>query len=46
MAHLSEINNHPDHVVRTTETFLRDQNVCDPRIVIGDQYSASAVMTI
>lgn len=46
MAHLSEVNNHPDHVVRTTETFLRDQNVCAPWIVIGDQYKASAVMTI
>jgi len=46
MAHLSEINNHPDHVVRTTGAFLRGQNVCAPRIVIGDQYTAGAVMTI
>ena len=46
MAHLSEVNNHPDHVVRTTEAFLRNQNVCAPRIVIGDQYKASSVMTI
>jgi phosphoribosyl 1,2-cyclic phosphodiesterase len=46
MAHLSEVNNHPDHVVRTTESFLRDQNLCAPRIVIGDQYRASALMEI
>ena len=46
MAHLSEVNNHPDHVVATTESFLRDQNICAPRIVIGDQYRASAVMEI
>lgn len=46
MAHLSEVNNHPDHVVRSTEAFLRDQNVCAPRIVIGDQFRASAVIEI
>ena len=46
MAHLSEVNNHPDHVLRTTESFLRDQNVCAPAIVIGDQFRASAVIEI
>ena len=46
MAHLSEVNNHPEHVVRSTESFLRDQNICAPRIVIGDQYHASALMAI
>lgn len=46
MAHLSEVNNHPDHVVRTSEAFLRDQNVCAPRVVIGDQYHASKLMEI
>ena len=46
MAHLSEVNNHPDHVVRSTESFLRDQNVCAPRIVIGDQFLASRVLEI
>ncbi len=46
MAHLSEVNNHPDHVVRTTEAFLRDQNVCAPRIVIGDQYKAGPVLEL
>jgi len=46
MAHLSEVNNHPEHVVRTTRAFLSDQNICSPRIVIGDQFRASAVMEI
>ncbi|HEY4744114.1 MAG TPA: MBL fold metallo-hydrolase, partial [Desulfuromonadaceae bacterium] len=46
MAHLSEVNNHPDHVVRTTQAFLADQNVCAPRIVIGDQYAAGPVLEI
>jgi phosphoribosyl 1,2-cyclic phosphodiesterase len=46
MAHLSEVNNHPDHVVRSTESFLRDQNVCTPQIVIGDQFHASRVLQL
>jgi len=46
MAHLSEVNNHPEHVVRSTESFLRDQNICAPHIVIGDQYQASALVEI
>jgi phosphoribosyl 1,2-cyclic phosphodiesterase len=46
MAHLSEVNNHPDHVVHSTQSFLRDQNLCAPQIVIGDQYRASCVIEI
>ena len=46
MAHLSEVNNHPEHVLRTTESFLCDQNVCAPSIVIGDQLRASRVIEI
>jgi len=46
MAHLSEVNNHPDHVVRSTESFLRDQNVCAPTVIIGDQIKASRVVVI
>jgi phosphoribosyl 1,2-cyclic phosphodiesterase len=44
MAHLSEVNNHPDHVRRNTGSFLRDQNVCSPSIIIGDQFRASRVL--
>ncbi len=46
MAHLSEVNNHPDHVVRTTKSFLRDQNTCSPQIVIGDQCRSSRIISI
>ena len=46
MAHLSEVNNHPDHVIRSTESFLRDQNVCAPTVIIGDQFKASRVVEI
>lgn len=46
MAHLSEVNNHPDHVTVNTEAFLRDQNVCSPIVVIGDQFRASSVIEI
>jgi phosphoribosyl 1,2-cyclic phosphodiesterase len=46
MAHLSEVNNHPDHVARSTSEFLNNQNVCAPTVVIGDQLHASALIEI
>lgn len=46
MAHLSEVNNHPDKVRETTAAFLRDQNCCAPQIVIGDQYQAGPLIAI
>lgn len=46
MAHLSEVNNHPDKVAETTASFLKDQNRCAPRIVIGDQYQAGPVLEL
>ena len=46
MAHLSEVNNHPDKVVETTTAFLRDQNCCAPQIVIGEQHRAGPVMKL
>ncbi|QOX79649.1 MBL fold metallo-hydrolase [Trichlorobacter lovleyi] len=46
MAHLSEVNNHPDKVVETTTAFLRDQNCCAPQIVIGEQHQAGPMMKI
>lgn len=46
MAHLSEVNNHPDKVVATTSSFLKEQNRCAPRIVIGDQYQAGPLLEI
>ncbi len=46
MAHLSETNNHPDKVIETTGSFLRDQNCCAPRIVIGEQHRAGPLIEI
>ncbi len=46
MAHLSEVNYHPDKVRETTASFLQNQNCCSPRIVIGDQYQAGPVLEI
>ncbi len=46
MAHLSETNNHPAKVIETTASFLKDQNRCAPRIVIGEQYLAGPVMEL
>lgn len=46
MAHLSEVNNHPDKVAATTSSFLNDQNRCAPKIVIGDQYQAGPLLEL
>lgn len=46
MAHLSEVNNHPDKVAETTSAFLRDQNCCAPHIVIGQQHQAGPLMEL
>jgi phosphoribosyl 1,2-cyclic phosphodiesterase len=46
MAHLSEVNNHPDKVIATTTAFLRGQNSCAPRIVIGEQHQPGPVMEL
>lgn len=46
LAHLSEVNNHPDHVVRNADFFLAGQNICSPQVVIGDQYQAGPVIQI
>ena len=46
MAHLSEVNNHPDKVTEVTEAFLSGQSSCAPRIVIGEQYAAGPLMEI
>jgi phosphoribosyl 1,2-cyclic phosphodiesterase len=46
MAHLSEVNNHPDHVLRSTGSFLKNQNICAPAVIIGDQFHASCMIQI
>ena len=46
MAHLSEVNNHTDHVTRSAGAFLRGQNLCSPTVVIGNQYQAGKVIEL
>jgi phosphoribosyl 1,2-cyclic phosphodiesterase len=46
MAHLSEVNNHPDKVIEAAASFLKDQNCCAPRIIIGEQHLAGPVMEL
>ena len=46
LAHLSEVNNHPDKVAESLASFLKEQNCCAPQVVIGDQYQAGPMMQI
>jgi phosphoribosyl 1,2-cyclic phosphodiesterase len=45
LAHLSEVNNHPDRVTETSVSYLQNQDLCSPSIVIGSQYEVSKVLT-
>lgn len=46
LAHLSEVNNDPAIALHTAERTLAAGNVCSPRLVVGDQYRVSEVVTI
>jgi phosphoribosyl 1,2-cyclic phosphodiesterase len=46
MAHLSEVNNHRDKVTEVASAFLAGQNLCAPRIVIGEQHAAGPLMEV
>ncbi|ABQ26253.1 MBL fold metallo-hydrolase [Geotalea uraniireducens] len=46
LAHLSEVNNDPQLAYTAADTLLESQNVCSPRLIVGDQYLASAVLTL
>ncbi len=46
LAHLSEVNNHPEVALRHAEILLEGQNVCAPRLFVGDQYRVSEVLSI
>ncbi|HEY1406094.1 MAG TPA: MBL fold metallo-hydrolase [Spirochaetota bacterium] len=46
LAHLSEVNNDPEIAMGAFRRMLEDQNVCDPRLVIGNQYVASEILNI
>ncbi|AAR35005.2 metal-dependent hydrolase, beta-lactamase superfamily [Geobacter sulfurreducens PCA] len=46
LAHLSEVNNDPVMARQVTASFLAGQNICSPRLVVGDQYRPSELLNI
>jgi len=45
LAHLSEVNNHPDKARFTTSRFLDSQNISCPRLIVGSQSQASEMLS-
>lgn len=41
LAHLSEVNNHPDMALKALRNSLSDQTFCCPRVIIGSQHCIS-----
>ena len=46
LAHLSEVNNHPDVALSVTGSFIESQNLCSPRLIVGHQHQVSEIMTV
>jgi len=46
LAHLSETNNDPELAHNVARTLLDSQNVCSPRLVVGQQHQVSEVLTV
>lgn len=46
LAHLSEVNNHPDKATEATSSFLQSQNSCNPRVIVGNQYIPSELFDL
>jgi phosphoribosyl 1,2-cyclic phosphodiesterase len=46
LAHLSEVNNDPRLAKDAATRLLAGQNVCGPRLFVGDQYRPSELLTI
>ncbi len=46
LAHLSEVNNDPGIALNTAKKTLAAGNVCSPRLLVGDQYRVSELVTI
>lgn len=44
LAHLSEINNHPEIAYTAAASLLQRQNVCAPRVIVGQQHRVSEVI--
>ncbi|RNC67856.1 MAG: MBL fold metallo-hydrolase [Desulfuromonadales bacterium] len=46
LAHLSEVNNDPTVARQVTDTLLMSQAACSPRLIVGDQYHPSDILTL
>ena len=46
LAHLSEVNNDPGIALNTARTLMESRNICSPRLIVGNQYQVSEVMTV
>lgn len=46
LAHLSEVNNHPDKAMHATVTFLKSQNLSNPKLIVGSQNQPSDLLSI
>lgn len=46
LAHLSEVNNHPEKVAEVTTSFMSRQTTCAPRLIVGTQYRASKILCL
>jgi phosphoribosyl 1,2-cyclic phosphodiesterase len=46
LAHLSEVNNDPGIALDTARTLLEARNICSPRLILGNQYRVSEVLTV
>lgn len=44
LAHLSEVNNHPDRALREARTVLDAATCCAPRLEIGSQYTPTSLI--
>ncbi len=44
LAHLSEVNNHPDVALREARSVLDNATCCAPRLAIGCQHQATAML--
>ncbi len=46
LAHLSEVNNNPGMALKSAKMTIESGNVCSPRLMVGDQYRVSEVVTV
>jgi phosphoribosyl 1,2-cyclic phosphodiesterase len=46
LAHLSEVNNDPGIALDTAKSLMESRNICSPRLILGNQYRVSEVLTV